>query len=362
MSVRAPSDQGTLELLAPTDAAWRRHFDELPLAQQDVFYSPGYAQLCARTFHREAAVRCAVQRTETSLILYPFAERAIESLIGDRAAADGSRDITGLYGRGGLVCDAPVQADLARFHDAFAAYCQERQIVCGFDRYHPVLENHRLASPRTALRDVGGFVVIPLAPPIDELEARYTHALRKHIKKAERAGVEVFAEETLDHAREFLAIYTSTLDRRAARRFYYVDRGFLEELAARLPGRFRFFYAALGGVIVSCELVLSHGLYCHSFLGGTSAAALAACPNHLLKRQVIREAKASGCRYYLLGGGQRPDDGIWRYKRCFAVQGSRPSVVGGTVFDEPAYAALRQRLAGAGIGVEAGRFQFYDPT
>jgi hypothetical protein len=346
------------QLLNPDDPSWGRYFQSLPAQQQDIFYSPGYAELCARYMHRNAQAFCAVLDSESSFIMYPFLFRDIASLGSNGAVGAGYHDITGLYGRGGLVGNVSNSKDVARFHDALYAYCRERQIICGFDRYHPVMRNNECAAPRTQVFDVGGFVVVDLGDPITEIERKYRYSLRKHIKKAERAGVEVFSEASTKHVDQFDCVYSATLQRNGAREFYYFDSAFYGALATRLEGNYRFFYATVNDVIVSCELVLFHGLYCHSFIGGTLEPYQDSCPNHLLKRQIIRDAHAMGCRYYLLGGGQSPYDSVWNYKRCFAPNGSLPSLVGGTVFDQAAYDSLRQAFPNE----TSRRFQFYDQT
>ena len=107
---------------------------------------------------------------------------------------------------------------------------------------------------------------------------------------------------------------------------------------------------------------LYQGVYCHSFLGGTLESYRDSCPNHLLKREIIRDASERGCRYFLLGGGQHPYDNVWSYKRCFALDGNLQSLVGGTIFDHDAYNSLRDSLMAGGAGVNGERFQFYDLT
>ena len=360
MRCEAVSQPQTLQVVGPEHPAWSQALGRLPLEQQDVFYTPEYAVLCARFVYPGAEARCAILETERALMVYPFLQRDLAALTGRQDLTGGCRDRIGCYGRGGLLADQATAEELEQFHRALEAYGREERIICGFDRYHPVVQNHRWADARTALRDIGGFVVVDLRRPIGDIERSYKHALRKHIAQAERAHVEVFSEETTEHLEEFLVVYRSTLQRRRARAFYDFDPAFYQALTAQLPGRYRFFYARVGGRIVSCELVLRQGAYCHSFLGGTLEEALAACPNHLLKRDLIREAHAWGCRYYLLGGGQRPYDGIWNYKAYFAVDGSVPSMVGGTIVDEAAYRGLQERWRQAGLAVDTERFQFYD--
>src|SRR5262249_42450927 len=145
----------------------------------------------------------------------------------------------------------------------------------------------------------------------EKLENGYHHAVRKSIKKAERAQVQVFNEGNLAHLEDFLSIYNATMNRNDAKPAYYFEPDFYRDFERQLPGRFRFFYAKWNDRVVSCEMVLIYGLYAHSYLGGTLAEALDVCPNHLLKREIIRYAKSAGCARYLLGGGTRPFDGIW---------------------------------------------------
>lgn len=350
-----------LTLLAPDDLSWAVYFRNLPLEQQDVFYSPEYSELCARYIHRVGRPLCAVFETPSFYLMYPFLQRKIRSLVEDEgASAADYQDITGVYGRGGLVCNVNEKIDTGQFHTAFRAYCHNNRIICGFDRYHPILQNHHLVDKATKILDVGDFVVVDLDRSMSEIESNFKHAVRKNIKKAIRAGCEVFSETTLDHLNDFLRVYSSTLDRNHATRFYYIPSAFYQELPLRLSDKYRFFYTAIGDNIVSCELVLFHGLYCHSFVGGSLGEYRDACPNHLLKREILRFAQSAGCRYYLLGGGSKPYDGIWNYKRGFAPDGSLPSLVGGTVYDEGAYMLLREKMLGAGKTVSKDRVQFYE--
>ncbi|MBI5597129.1 MAG: GNAT family N-acetyltransferase [Elusimicrobia bacterium] len=349
-----------IEILTPSDARWRTLFDRLPLERQDVFYSPEYAAVAAEFLHKDGRPLCAALETPGGLVLYPFLERSLSTVLEGSGVFASGRDTTGLYGRNGSIASSDDPALLAAFHSAFAAWCAANGVVCSFDRFHPVLENQRWAPPGTKLTDIGGFVVADLTRPAPEAEAAFKHSIRKSIKKAEKAGVEVFSEASTAHLDDYLKVYSHTMQRREARDFYYVDPAYYRAIAARLPGSFRFFYALLGTEVVSTELVLVHGHYCHSFLGGTLREAMDKCPNHLLKREIMRWARTAGCRYFLLGGGETAHNSIWAYKLGFALDGDRPSFIGGKVHDETEYARLRSELERLGVTHFPGRFQFYD--
>ncbi|MBW8365003.1 MAG: GNAT family N-acetyltransferase [Rhizobium sp.] len=348
-----------LEVLEPGDRRWGELFAALPRSARDVFYAPGFAAMCQETLDAVHTVRCAAYSDDAGgILLYPFVLRRTGTLV-DLPAANELADTISLYGRGGVVGEASAEG-LATFHRELAAYMGSQHVFCSFDRLHPVIRNERLSPPDSSLRDVGGFIVVDLRPPVEAIEASFKSSVRKDIRKAGRNGVSCFAESNCDHLADFLDIYYQTMERNSASEFYYFPKEFFARLPEALPGMFSFIYAVSGDKIVSCELVLHCGDYSHSFLGGTRKEALPLAANPMLKFEICKEMKACGCQYFLLGGGQAPDDGIFNFKKAYAPGGVYPSLVGGTIWHADAYDALRQQMLAAGLPVAMNRFQFYD--
>jgi hypothetical protein len=93
--------------------------------------------------------------------------------------------------------------------------------------------------------------------------------------------------------------------------------------------------------MISSELVLIGAESVYSFLGGTDESCYDLRPNDLLKHEIIGWSRARGKRAFVLGGGFRPDDGIFRYKLAFAPKdGVRSFFVGRRIFDSAVYDAL----------------------
>lgn len=349
----------TFEVLEPGDRRWGELFSTLPRSARDVFYSPGFASLCQETLDVAHQVRCAAYADDKGgVLLYPFVLRQIEALVGLHTAV-GLADTVSLYGRGGVVGEADCEG-LATFHHGLADYMAKHQVFCSFDRLHPVIGNQRLNPPAGTLRDVGGFVVVDLRPSQEDIEANFKSSVRKDIRKAARNDVKCFIEGNCDHLAEFLDIYYQTMERNAASEFYYFPKEFFARLPELLPGMFSFFYAVAGNKIISCELVLHCTDYSHSFLGGTLSEALPLAANPMLKLEICKEMKAYGCSYFLLGGGQAPDDGVFNFKKAYAPEGVYPSLVGATVWNKPVYETLRKDMENSGLSVATNRFQFYD--
>ena len=347
------------DVLEVRDPRWETLFRALPLAQQDVFYAPGFARLCQETLNASDAVACAAYTNDAgALLLYPFVRRDVGALLGAEFA-EGLFDTLSLYGRGGVVGVAEPDA-LEDFYVLLARYLVNNRVFCSFDRFHPVIGNHAAVSRQAQVRHVGGFVVVDLRPPLEDVLAACKQSVRKDMRKAERKGVTCFAEANCDHLGDFLEIYYQTMDRNAASDYYYFSEAFFTELSRLAEGQFHFFYAVHENRVVSCELVLHHGLYAHSFLGGTRRDALPLAANPLLKSEILRQMREIGCAYFLLGGGQRPNDGIYNFKQAYAPDGVFASYVGGTVWQPTLYEGLLRDISAAGRELSSGRFQFYD--
>jgi hypothetical protein len=348
-------------ILKPDSSRWAELFESLPLHRQDAFYSASFARVCQSTLNQSDEVRCAAMTFDGEVVLYPFVRRNIGRLTGQSRFA-GLYDLVSLYGRGGIVASEAAAPEIASFHAAMGDYCRETSVTCGFDRFHPVIGNDAWAAPDARVMDVGGFVVVDMRPEMSSIEESFKPSVRKDLRKAERNGIVCFAEANCDHLREFLNIYYHTMGRNSAAGFYYFSEQYFASLSREMRGQFHFFYAMAGGEIVSCELVLHHGKYCHSFLGGTKQEALSLCANPMLKREIIRFLKDRGCEHFLLGGGARAEDGIFNFKKAYAPEGVLPSRVGGTIWDHQAYERLKHELPSAGVAILANRFQFYDPV
>ena len=341
------------------DNRWVKLYDALPQFARDVFYSPGFAQLCQATLDADHQVRCAgYANNDGAVLLYPFVLRSMRKFV-ERPVADNLYDSISLYGRGGVVGQAS-DSSLATFHNDLAAYMQRHRVLCSFDRLHPLIGNERLLSPKSVVRDVGGFVVVDLRPGEADIEASFKSSVRKDIRKAQRNGVKCFSESNCDHLADFMEIYYQTMERNSANEFYFFPEAFFASLPRHLPGMFTFFYATYGDRIVSCELVLHCADYSHSFLGGTRKEALPLAANPILKFEIFKKMKTNGCQYFLLGGGQAPNDGIFNFKKSYAPEGVYPSYIGGTVWQPDAYESLKQEMLDSGLPVAANRFQFYD--
>ena len=303
---------------------------------REIFGHPEYIRLYS-TPHVQAF--CAAASPGGSCVLYPFLLRALGDEPYSSASLRDCTDISTPYGYGGpFRWGAPWNPDAVKAlwldFDSWAA------------KSRVVSEVIRLSLfPDTLIAYVGDSrvlsenVVLALDTE-DEVWRNFEHKVRKNVNRARACGVTVRIDEKGDRLDDFLAVYTSTMNRRHAGEAYYFPREYFERICRDLKGQFAWFHALVGGTVVSTELVLVSADRIYSFLGGTDAEWFHVRPNELLKVEIINWARSAGKTQFVLGGGYGRGDGIYRYKLSFAPNGSVPFSIGSRILNVTEYEQL----------------------
>jgi hypothetical protein len=99
---------------------------------------------------------------------------------------------------------------------------------------------------------------------------------------------------------------------------YYFPFGFFRTLAEELPENARFVFAEYADQIVAATLYLHDETDVFSFLGGADAGFQSVRPTNAVIWNTIQWAREAGKKRLILGGGYRPDDGIFQFKASFS--------------------------------------------
>jgi lipid II:glycine glycyltransferase (peptidoglycan interpeptide bridge formation enzyme) len=254
------------------------------------------------------------------------------------------------YGYGGpFLCGAP---NLTAFVRDLLAWMREAQVLTGFVRKSLGV---RVPAPGVVTGydalHLADNVVVDLSRSPEDQWRTYEHKVRKNVNKARRAGLRVEVREEFSDVDTFVAIYHGTMQRRDAAHSHYFERDYFTRIRDDLAGSYW-----VANVLdnedrtVSTELVLVSDRQCYSFLGGTVQEAFPMAPNDLLKHEVIVHAAERGLAGYVLGGGLKPGDGIFRYKRAFDPKGVVPFEGVRLTSDLAAYNALCANRPGSNWG------------
>lgn len=239
------------------------------------------------------------------------------------------------YGYGGWLLEG--EGDTAPLFAAYEEWCISHGIVSEFVRFQ-LTSNSRERYPGQVIQRTNN-VVRALDCSMDQMWMDFEHKVRKNLKKAESAGLEICVDLQGTCLQEFLRIYYSTMDRNDAKDSYYFNEEFFRQIG-QMQGNFAYFHVLLHGMVISTELVLLGSDTMYSYLGGTDAEYFAYRPNDFLKYEIIGWGLEHGYKNFVLGGGYGKDDGIFRYKKSFAPHGIIPFYTGQKVFDFEIYQKL----------------------
>lgn len=248
------------------------------------------------------------------------------------------------YGYGGWLLEGDGSPNAV--FETYDQWCVNHRIVCEFVRFQ-LSGNSREYYPGQVIQRTNN-VVRSLDCSVEQMRMDFEHKVRKNLKKAESAGLEICVDPKGTFFKDFLRIYYETMDRNDAKESYYFNETFFSQIGL-MRGNFCYFYVFLHGVVISTELVLIGSDTIYSYLGGTDAEYFAYRPNDFLKFEIIRWGIQKGYKNFVLGGGYGNDDGIFRYKKSFAPHGIVPFYTGQSIFDRKKYQELvdfRQDCAG----------------
>lgn len=263
-------------------------------------------------------------------VLYPFLVRPLEG---------GRCDITSAYGYGGPYGHGP-------WRDAFASACRDHAVVSEFVRFHPLRANQSNAGGDLRTWLLHDVITVDTTLDDDGLLAQMAPTARNKLRKAQRAGVQVQRSDDLD---AFHELYTASMQRLGARRFYFFSREFFDALRG------------LADDLVLLDAGLAAGLFLcgggamHYYLSGATAQARDVAASNLLLFEAMRLARSRGLTTLSLGGGLRAGDPLHRFKESLGA-GRAAAWLGSAVHDRPTY---EQLSAAAGAPLDDPFFPAY---
>ncbi len=185
-------------------------------------------------------------------------------------------------------------------------------------------------------------VVVRLDRSEENIWRGYKQKVRKNVNRAREEKLRIELDRDGSMLDGFLSVYYSTMKRTGAAPSFFIPK---ERFVALIDSLGRdegmiFAHIFSGSEIVSTELLLLSADCLYSFLGGTLDHAYNMRPNDLLKHEMILWGASQGYKWYVLGGGVKPDDGIFKYKASFDPESILPFYVRRIVYDEDRYRSL----------------------
>lgn len=291
---------------------WRRKLDYLPTKQRDIYFSPEYYSLYQNYGDGEAC--CFVFERDGDIVLYPFLRNPIMPL-GYQLDKE-YYDIQGAYGYNGIVTSNQSSEFINFFWEAFDAWCQENDVVAEFSRFHPLLSNQELASPKMKTFYSRHTVALDLTDD-DIWMHQISSKNRNMIRKAEREGVTIVESDDYEIFRK---LYDGTMTDLHAESFYFFPQSYYDEYKQTFKDKSLLCLALLDGKVIAGSMFMFSDEYAHYHLSARDREYSRYAANNLILWYGIQKAKERGCKWFHFGGGTTGDDNdsLLRFKKEFS--------------------------------------------
>jgi sugar O-acyltransferase (sialic acid O-acetyltransferase NeuD family) len=185
-------------------------------------------------------------------------------------------------------------------------------------------------------------VVVDLRVATEERWLRYARKVRANVRHAEEAGLRVEISNSVSFLEPFLGIYYATMKRDRAKGYYFFARDKFQRLhdALQPNGGLQYALVFLQDRVISAALLLLSTDTIYSFLSGSDADYFALRPADLLNHKIITWGHDRGYWNFVVGGGVKPSDGLFQFKRAFEPDGLMDFCVRRVVWNKNQYDSL----------------------
>lgn len=291
---------------------WQTGLMKLPANCRDVYFRPEYYSLYQNYGDGEA--QCFIFEEDGNIALYPFLRNPISTL-GYKMDKE-YYDIQGAYGYNGLIASTDDADFIADFWKEFDAYCEENDIVAEFMRFHPLLNNQKLASPQMKTFYSRHTVALDLTDD-DIWMHQISSKNRNMIRKAEKEGVTIVESDDYE---TFRKLYDGTMTDLHAEDFYFFPPSYYEEYKQTFKDKSLLCLAMYDGKVIAGSMFMFSDDYAHYHLSARDREYSRYAANNLILWYGIQKAKERGCKWFHFGGGTtgEDDDSLLKFKKEFS--------------------------------------------
>lgn len=206
-------------------------------------------------------------------------------------------DIQAPYAYGGPLSSTLDAGFLAKAWQHYFSWCQEKNILAEFVRFHPLLENWRYYPGE--IQDMRETVWLDLQQ--EDFFPSYTTRVRTAIRKAQKNELRVEWINAEYFYRTFVDLYTQSMNRLHADQFYYFPTEYFRKLQDWRQSYLAFCWK--GEELLGAALFLKQAHIMEYHLSATSQEGKQWSATNLLLHQAAIMAQEMGCKVLHLGGG-----------------------------------------------------------
>ncbi len=252
-------------------------------------------------------------KNDTPIIMMPFIYREITI----KNIKYPYYDVISPYGYNGpLFNDDVTIDDITQFWKNTDIWYQKNNVITEFIRFS-LNDNHRNYSGIVieSLSNVRG----NLMNVFEDQWNGFVSKVRNNFRKAmnHNLSFKVFHQKEITKGiiEIFNNIYVNTMTRNNADSIYFFSYTYFENLILSNIDNFSIAVAYHQETPISIELIINYRETLFAFLGGTNAEYFSYRPNDFLRVKIIEWAISQGKKYYVLGGGMKDGDGLYKNKK-----------------------------------------------
>ena len=242
------------------------------------------------------------------------------------------------YGYGGWIVEG--DSTEALFQQYFE-WCKNNGIISEFIRFHPVLNNQIRSRNEYKVIDLGNTVTLDLSSQ-EEIWSNITSKNRNMIRKAQKAGIEIYNDRSEVLFEQFRDIYNATMKKDEAEEYYFFGNEFYKSIFNDLPENAQLFYAVLDNEIIAASIMIYADGKLNYHLSGSEYKYRSLAPSNLLLYKAALWGCENGCKTFHLGGGVGSgEDNLFKFKKSFYRKDDLTRFsIGQKVIDEDKYNEL----------------------
>ena len=295
--------------------SWNNYLVNFPVEKKDIYFTEEYVKLYE---NEKDTAECFVYIEGDKTFLFPYLKRQINLCNGKYY------DFETQYGYGGPVSNVEDKKFITRSLLAMEQDFLENNIVCGFVRFHPLLDNYKLFnSDFIKIINERKTVCVDLRQSLDHIWNDQIHSKHRNaIRKAESNSLKFEADTKFKYLDDFMSLYEETMKSLDADDFYYFGKPYYHKLIENMDGNVFLGIVKKDNKIISSAIFFKYNIYGHYHLAGSDVNSLELCPNNYLIYSAMGYLKSQGVKSFHLGGGttNSHDNGLYKFKKRFSDQ------------------------------------------
>lgn len=314
-------------------ASWSNYLSKLPATMQDIYYTPAYYEIYEKNGDGQAC--CFVYEDNNNVAIYPFLLNPIEELGYELDKT--YYDIQGAYGYNGVLSSSDDPGFIQNFYEEFFDFCNRRNIIAEFTRFHPLLNNSNFSKEYLTVTFNRKTVYVDLTLGYDQIYKSYKKDVRENLRAANNNNlyVEIYKNE-FPYKDDFVEMYNESMDVLNARDYLQFKRELFDNTFSKLP--LVQFVVFKNKLPISSIICIYYGGFLHAHLSGSRKEFLSYRPTNLVFDQIIRYGIEKGFQKLHFGGGRTTDekDSLLTFKKKHSSTISE-YYIGSKVYNEDIY-------------------------